>query len=43
LTDEEIEHELFMRRGRAKARHYQEKRLLQEILDEEKVKKKKLK
>jgi hypothetical protein len=38
LTDEEIEHELLMRRERAKARHITEKRLLQEILDEEKSK-----
>jgi hypothetical protein len=38
LTKEEIEHELLMRRGRAKARRIHEKRLLQEILDEEKSK-----
>jgi len=35
LTDEEIEHELLMRKERARARHITEKRLLQEILAEE--------
>jgi len=35
LTDEEIEHELLMRKERARARHIKEKRLLQEILAEE--------
>jgi hypothetical protein len=38
LTDEEIEHELLMRKERARARHIIEKRHLQEILDEEKSK-----
>jgi Phage integrase family. len=33
LTDEEIEHELVMRKELAKARHITEKRLLQEILN----------
>ena len=33
LTEDEIEYELLKTRERAKARHYTEKKLLQEILD----------
>ena len=41
LTEDEIEYELLKRRERAKARHYTEKKLLQEMLDEERGKRNK--